>query len=127
MQVVGTPVNWILRTEGLFAFLAAIYFYDISGFSWVTFLIAFFIPDLSMLGYLVNNHPGAIAYNMAHSYIGAIICLTAGFIFSVKVLLLISLIWVAHIGFDRALGYGLKYTRGFGFTHLGQTGKKRDT
>lgn len=31
----------------------------------------------------------------------------------------IALIWFAHIGFDRALGYGLKYPLGFRVTHLG--------
>jgi hypothetical protein len=30
---------------------------------------------------------------------------------------------MAHIGIDRALGYGLKYSAGFGFTHLGRIGK----
>ena len=38
-------------------------------------------------------------------------------------LLSISMIWLAHIGFDRTLGYGLKYSAGFGFTHLGRIGK----
>ena len=38
-------------------------------------------------------------------------------------ILLIAMIWLAHIGFDRALGYGLKYERGFGFTHMGRIGK----
>jgi hypothetical protein len=38
-------------------------------------------------------------------------------------ILLIAMIWLAHIGFDRALGYGLKYASGFGFTHLGRIGK----
>jgi len=35
----------------------------------------------------------------------------------------ISIIWIAHIGFDRSLGYGLKYADGFGYTHLGLIGK----
>ncbi len=39
----------------------------------------------------------------------------------------ISLIWLAHIGIDRALGYGLKYADGFGFTHLGRIGKASAT
>ena len=34
----------------------------------------------------------------------------------------LGLIWLAHIGFDRALGYGLKYTQGFRYTHLGRVG-----
>jgi len=30
-----------------------------------------------------------------------------------------ALIWAAHIGFDRFLGYGLKYPVAFRVTHLG--------
>jgi len=30
----------------------------------------------------------------------------------------ISLIWIAHIGIDRVLGYGLKYPTAFKDTHL---------
>jgi hypothetical protein len=32
--------------------------------------------------------------------------------------LLLSLIWTAHIGFDRLLGFGLKYSNRFKDTHL---------
>jgi hypothetical protein len=32
------------------------------------------------------------------------------------------LIDLAHVGFDRMLGYGLKYGTGFGDTHLGRKG-----
>ena len=35
----------------------------------------------------------------------------------------VALIWLAHCGIDRALGYGLKYQAGFGFTHLGRIGR----
>ncbi|MCS4316879.1 hypothetical protein M2407_001178 [Serratia sp. BIGb0234] len=38
--------------------------------------------------------------------------------------LMAALIWGAHIGFDRALGYGLKYASGFADTHLGGLGRK---
>jgi hypothetical protein len=37
-------------------------------------------------------------------------------------LIQIALIWAAHVGIDRALGLGLKYTAGFGITHLGRIG-----
>jgi hypothetical protein len=30
----------------------------------------------------------------------------------------VTLIWIAHIGVDRALGYGLKYPSSFKDTHL---------
>ena len=37
-------------------------------------------------------------------------------------LIMLGLVWAAHIGVDRALGLGLKYGAGFGFTHLGRIG-----
>jgi hypothetical protein len=48
--------------------------------------------------------------------------MTAGFAFGSPLVLSIAMIWLAHIGIDRALGYGLKYATGFGFTHLGRIG-----
>jgi hypothetical protein len=47
-----------------------------------------------------------------------------GFALASPLVLSIAMIWLAHIGFDRALGYGLKYSVGFGFTHLGRIGAK---
>ncbi|WP_374546522.1 DUF4260 family protein [Rhodoblastus sp.] len=29
------------------------------------------------------------------------------------------MVWTAHIGLDRLLGFGLKHPAGFAFTHLG--------
>jgi hypothetical protein len=37
----------------------------------------------------------------------------------------VPLIWIGHIGFDRVLGYGLKYPTAFRDTHLGQLGLGR--
>jgi hypothetical protein len=48
--------------------------------------------------------------------------MVAGFALSMPLVLSIAMIWLAHIGIDRALGYGLKYRAGFGFTHLGRIG-----
>jgi hypothetical protein len=50
--------------------------------------------------------------------------MTLGFALPEPLTLSIAMIWLAHIGFDRALGYGLKYQAGFGFTHLGRIGRK---
>ncbi|UUZ74217.1 DUF4260 domain-containing protein [Polaromonas sp. P1(28)-8] len=80
-------------------------------------------PDLSFLGYLAGSRVGALSYNSAHSYIGAIACLVAGSLLLAPVLSCVGVIWCAHIGFDRALGYGLKYSVGFSFTHLGVIGR----
>jgi hypothetical protein len=87
----------------------------------------FLAPDLSFLGYLAGPKAGAIAYNAAHSYIVPMALMTAGFGFAPPLVLAIAMIWLAHIGFDRALGYGLKYSAGFGFTHLGRIGKTART
>jgi hypothetical protein len=80
-------------------------------------------PDLSFLGYLACPKIGAIIYNAAHSYLVPMTLMTAGFGFAPPLLVSVAMIWLAHIGFDRALGYGLKYSTGFGFTHLGRIGR----
>jgi hypothetical protein len=37
------------------------------------------------------------------------------------------MIWLAHIGFDRALGYGLKYSSGFDVTQWAGSGSSELT
>lgn len=117
-------VRWVLRLEGLCVLAAAALYYPHLGFGWVTFAVFFLVPDLSFLGYLAGPRVGALVYNVAHSYVGAIGFLLAGFYLSSAVLSCVGVIWLAHIGFDRALGYGLKYSTGFGFTHLGRIGRE---
>src|SRR6266446_958515 len=78
---------------------------------------------LSFAAYLEGPKPGAIVYNAAHSYMAPVSLMVAGFALSSPLTLSIAMIWMAHIGIDRALGYGLKYSAGFGFTHLGRIGK----
>ncbi|MBI1890685.1 MAG: DUF4260 domain-containing protein [Burkholderiales bacterium] len=111
-------IRAILRLEGLVVLTAAMLAYSKYGNDWTTFAIFFLTPDLSFLGYLAGPKIGAASYNTAHSYIGAVTCLTAGILFTVPLLLTAGLIWCAHIGFDRMLGYGLKYQTGFHDTHL---------
>ena len=76
-----------------------------------------------LAGYLCGPRLGAIVYNAAHSYMAPMALMTAGFAMAEPLVLSLAMIWLAHIGFDRALGYGLKYAAGFGFTHLGRIGK----
>ena len=87
--------------------------------SWVTFAILFLVPDLSMLGYLAGRRAGAAAYNLGHSYLGPAALGAAGLALHQTSLEWAALIWVAHVGFDRMLGFGLKYPEAFGATHLG--------
>ena len=116
-------VKVVLRLEGLLVLVASAACYARYGSGWGLFAACFLLPDLSFLGYLGGRKAGSVAYNAAHSYIGAVACLAAGVLLPSSSLLAAGLIWCAHIGFDRALGYGLKYSQGFGFTHLGLIGR----
>jgi uncharacterized protein DUF4260 len=77
-----------------------------------------------MLAYLAGPRAGAIAYNLAHTYVLAAALTLAGFFAGAPIAAAGGLIWIAHIGFDRALGYGLKYSSAFGDTHLGRIGRR---
>lgn len=116
-------VRAVLRLEGLCVLAASAFAYSTLGVGWGVFFACFLLPDLSFLGYLAGPRVGAFAYNAAHSYIGAVGCLALAWALPSQLPLAAGLVWGAHIGFDRALGYGLKYGRGFGWTHLGPIGR----
>ena len=120
------PVRAALRLEGAAALAAAAALYHANGFSWLWFAVFFLAPDLSMLAYLKGPRAGALAYNVAHTYAIALPLAFAGFFAREPFILAAALIWIAHIGFDRALGYGLKLA-GFHDTHLGPIGRARAT
>ena len=120
----GSVRTW-LRSEGLAVLVAAVFFYREQRLSWLLFAVLFLVPDLSLLGYLAGSRAGAVAYNVAHSYLLPLLLLIASLFIGHRVLTLYALIWMAHIGFDRMVGYGLKYPWGFGDTHLGRIGKAK--
>lgn len=115
-------VRWLLRLEGLAAFALALLLYSHADNSWLLFAALILAPDLSMIGFLAGPRIGARAYNALHSYIGPL--LLAGGLMLLDRSLALPLIWTAHIGFDRTLGYGLKYPDGFATTHLGAIGRR---
>ncbi len=116
-------VKSLLRLEGLTLFTGMVLLYAVWGGSWLLFAILFLAPDLSFIAYLVDARAGAAVYNAAHSYMAPMALMTVGFGFTSPLTLSIAMIWLAHIGIDRALGYGLKYPAGFAFTHLGRIGR----
>ncbi len=120
-QVTG-GLRGVLRLEGLSLLALSLYLYHTLGYSWLSFAVFILLPDLSFTGYLLSPKLGAIFYNLAHSLVGACCLLLLGEVLSHEALRIGGLIWVAHIGFDRALGYGLKSYRGFAYTHLGVIG-----
>jgi hypothetical protein len=113
-----------LRLEGLAALLLTTYLYANEGGSWLLFGTLFFAPDISFAGYLAGPRVGAIIYNVAHSYVGPI-ALAAASLISGRIGLSLAVVWGAHVGFDRALGYGLKYPTAFRDTHLGPIGQRQ--
>jgi hypothetical protein len=112
----------VLRLEGLVLFIGMTLLYYIWDGSWWVYALLFFVPDVSFAGYLGGPRTGALVYNIAHSYLAPVALMTGGFATASPLVLSIAMIWLAHIGFDRALGYGLKYAAGFTFTHLGRIG-----
>ena len=120
--VSGGP-KYLLRAEGLAVLALAAVLYWRGGFSWILFAILFLVPDVSMLGYLINPRIGAYCYNAVHTYVGPLLLALIGLFANVPICVAIALIWVAHIGFDRLLGYGLKYPTAFTDTHLGKIGR----
>jgi len=116
-------VKILLRLEGLTLFAGMTLLYAIWGGSWWVYAVLFLLPDLSFAAYLADAKTGAIVYNAAHSYMAPVALMTTSFAFASPLWLSIAMIWMAHIGIDRALGYGLKYGAGFTFTHLGRIGR----
>jgi hypothetical protein len=121
--VVGLPLR-ILRSEGLvlFAVSLAAYFTALDEPLWLVPLLLF-APDLFMVGYARSTRTGAALYNFAHSYpapalLGVVAVASSNHLWEA-----VALVWFAHIGMDRALGYGLKYDGSFQQTHLGHIGR----
>jgi hypothetical protein len=114
-----------LRLEGLAAAAVSAVFYARTGASWWLFAALWLAPDLSMLGYLGGPKLGARIYNAIHSYITPTTLAVTGLLLGSTAVLPYALIWANHIAVDRLLGYGLKYSAGFQWTHLSKLGAQR--
>ena len=117
--VVREPVRQILRVEGLACLVLSCVIYQALDFHWGQFALWFFLPDIGILAYvLVSERLGMFVYNLTHSSIGASMVGVVGVLLHEPLCWQIGLIWFTHIGFNRALGYGLKFPLGFRVTHL---------
>ena len=81
------------------------------------------VPDVSMLGYLVNNKAGAWTYNFFHHQALAIAIGLSGLFLANLELQFAGLVLFGHSAMDRVFGYGLKFSDDFKHTHLGGIGK----
>ncbi len=117
------PISILLRAERALVLAASVLGYAQLGGGWWLFLLCLLLPDLSILGYGSGNaRVGAAIYNAGHTYLAPGLLALAWFASGAEILLLLALVWTAHIGMDRALGFGLKLPGGFRQTHLGELG-----
>lgn len=120
--VTGMP-RLILRAEGLALLALASGGFALTGLSWWVYAVLFLAPDLSLAAYWAGPRLGAVLYNALHSTVPAALLVGLGAAWESTLLLGLAAVWAAHIGFDRMLGYGLKYATGFNDTHLGRIGR----
>ena len=112
----------VLKLEEILMFVLGIYLFNQLDYAWWWFLVLILAPDIGMVGYLFNNKIGALTYNLFHHKGLAILVYLVGVYFSIPLCQLIGIILFSHSALDRAMGYGLKYDKGFKFTHLGEIG-----
>jgi len=108
----------LLRIEGGVLLAMSVLLYWVNGGSWVLFGLLILAPDVSMLGYLLGAKVGTASYNSVHSYVLPAVLAAFGVMGGSLLAASVALVWFAHIGMDRLVGYGLKYTSGFKDTHL---------
>ena len=114
----GRLPGLLLRIEGLAVAAAALALYFDGDHPWWLLVVLILAPDLAMLGYIAGPATGATAYDLAHTYALPVALALVGVLAEADTCVALALIWAAHIGIDRALGYGLKYPTGFKDSHL---------
>jgi uncharacterized protein DUF4260 len=118
----GAVRSW-LRLEGVAAFAAGLALFGANGGNWLLAIPLLLLPDISAAGYLVGPRIGAFTYNLIHNWAIGLLVLGAATALASPVLTLTAAILVAHVGMDRAIGYGLKLPDSFHATHLGRMGR----
>ena len=108
----------LLHLEGAAVLIVSLLSYHWSQGWWLQFALLVLLPDLSVLGYAANNRVGAITYNAVHTYVGPLVLAGYSLGSNRPAIASFSLIWIAHIGLDRMLGFGLKYPTRLNDTHL---------
>ena len=120
-------ISAILRGEALAAFVAGIAIWVANDGSPLWLAAFLLVPDISMIGYLANDRIGSLTYNAVHNFILAGALLGIGWWLGWRFGLMAGALLLAHVGMDRALGYGLKLPTGFHDTHLGRIGRGQES
>jgi hypothetical protein len=115
---VFTKPEILLRIEGAFDLVLSTIFFETIHGNWLLFILLLLVPDLAILGYLRGARLGTVCYNLLHTLVGPFAIIAYAYLTRSLWLLPYALIWTAHIGLDRMLGFGLKYPTRFRDTHL---------
>ena len=107
-----------LHLEGIALLAGAALVYGSQSYRWWLFFVFLLTPDLVMLIYMVNKRAGEISYNLVHTTIFPLVLALYSGLSGNSLGLQIGLIWLAHIGMDRMVGYGFKYPGQFKETHF---------
>jgi hypothetical protein len=108
----------LLRLEGLALLGGSVAIYVDQDFNWVLFAVIAVAPDLSLAAYAAGPRLGAVGYDLVHTTVAPLVLGAVGLVADSTLAVEIALVWLAHIGVDRLIGYGLKYPSGFKETHL---------
>lgn len=111
-----------LKIEELSMFILGCYLFSTLDYSWWWLVGLFLLPDIGMLGYVINSKVGSITYNIFHHKAIAVILYLLGVCIGSPILSFAGILIFSHASFDRMLGYGLKYNTDFKDTHLGKLG-----
>jgi len=109
-----------LHINGTVLFIVGTFIYGFLGYHWGLYAILLFVPDLFMLGYIINPSTGALIYNIGHSFTGPAVLVIMGILLPLPILISIGIIWICHINLDHAFGYGYKYPDAFKHTHYSE-------
>jgi hypothetical protein len=123
--VLATTVRGWLRLEGVAAFVAGLALYGWLGGPWLAVVPLLLVPDLSAVGYLRGPRLGAFTYNVVHNWALGLVVLGIGLATNVVSVAIAGAVLIAHVGMDRAVGYGLKLPTSFQDTHLGRMGREK--
>ena len=125
LAVPAATVRGWLRLEGAAAFVAGLVLYGWLGGSWLVVLPLLLVPDLSAIGYLGGPRLGAFTYNVVHNWALGLGVLGLAVAIDSVPLAIAGAVLIAHVGMDRAVGYGLKLSTSFHDTHLGRMGREK--
>jgi hypothetical protein len=123
--MLATTVRGWLRLEGVAAFVGGLALYGWHGGPWLLVLPLLLVPDLSAIGYLRDPRLGAFTYNVVHNWALGLAVLGVGLATDNALIAIAGAVLIAHVGMDRALGYGLKLPTSFHDTHLGRIGREK--